>query len=289
MIGKTVCRYGWVALVVIAGCGDSKGDADAGASTGASTGPSVEPTTGTGGATEVAGTSGGSSSSSGDVAPTTDGETGDPAEAQCQAEKQDCPDNFKCVLRKGEVDWEFVCLPVQGDNEAGESCHHEGVIAGTDDCDENSWCIGSFDTTGAPWDGLCYPLCVGMTCEDEQRCVGIGALPVCAPVCDPLVGVGCGSDEACIYRPPEGFVCFPQGTDGKQIGEICETGISCEAGLHCAQKVAGCAPEDYCCTDYCDTGNGTNTCAAQADGATCVAIGASDPDQAHVGACVVPD
>ncbi len=279
-------RYGLIALA-IAGCGDSKGSTDSAAASdtgaGSSTGPAVDPSTSTS-TSDAAETSGSSG-----IVPTTGGESGDPADAQCQAELQDCPDNFKCVLRRGEADWEFVCLPVQGENAAGQSCHHDGVIAGTDDCDQSSWCIGSFDTTGNPWDGLCYPLCVGMSCEDEQRCVGIGALPVCAPVCDPLIGGGCGSDEACIYRPPEGFVCFPQGTDGKQLGEICETGISCESGLHCAQKVAGCAPEDYCCTDYCDTGSDTNNCAAQAEGAVCLAIGATDPTQAHVGACVVPD
>jgi hypothetical protein len=84
-------------------------------------------------------------------------------------------------------------------------------------------------------------------------------------------------------------VCFPQGTDGNQLGEACETGISCVSGLHCSQKVSGCAPEDYCCTDYCDAGGDTNTCAAQGEGASCVAIGATDPTQAHVGACVVPE
>jgi hypothetical protein len=272
-------------LLLCLACGDPNPSGESGGTTDAST--TAAPTTGP--ATTDASTTDATTTDATTAPASTGGETGNPAGAQCQADLQDCPDNFKCVLRRGEADWEFVCLPVQGDNAAGESCHHDGVVAGTDDCDEISWCIGAFDTTGAPWDGLCYPLCVGMVCEPELRCVGIGALPVCAPVCDPLSGSGCGSTEACIYRPPEGFVCFPQGVEGKQIGEICETGISCEAGLHCSQKVAGCAPEDFCCTDYCDTASDTNTCAQQADGATCVAIGASDPTQAHVGACVVPD
>ncbi|MFY0534899.1 hypothetical protein [Nannocystis pusilla] len=140
------------------------------------------PTTGTGAGTGTDASTGSSSDPS--TGPTTGG-TSDPGEAQCQADLQDCPDGFKCVLRRGAADWEFVCLPVQGDNAAGDSCHHDGVIAGTDDCDEASWCIGSFDTTGAPWEGLCYPLCVGDVCGNDQRCVSIGALPVCAPVCDP--------------------------------------------------------------------------------------------------------
>ncbi|HEY0133260.1 MAG TPA: hypothetical protein VGB85_04245 [Nannocystis sp.] len=258
--------------LVLAACGapaDATGGSDTSSSSATTDAP--DPTTGEAGDTSSS------------------GEGGDPGEAQCQADLQDCPDDFKCVLRRGAADWEFVCLPVQGEHAAGEACHHDGVIAGTDDCDQSSWCIGAFDTTGNAWDGLCYPLCVGMTCEAEQRCVGIGALPVCAPTCDPLVGGDCGSDEACIYRPPEGFVCFPTGSDGAAIGEPCETAVSCDAGLHCAQKVAGCAPEDFCCTDYCDTGSASNTCAQQAAGASCATIGATDPTQAHVGACVVQD
>jgi hypothetical protein len=213
---------------------------------------------------------------------------GDLAGAECQPDAQDCPDDYKCLLRLGAEDWEFVCLPVQGDNAAGESCTHDGVIAGTDDCDQTSWCIGPFDPNGAPWSGLCYPLCVEDTCANEERCVGIGSLPVCAPICDPLIVGSCGAGEACIYRPPEGFVCFPQGAEGNGIGEPCPTGASCAAGLHCSQLVAGCNPDDYCCTDYCDTNDDANTCAAQDMGAACEAIGASDPNQAHVGACVIP-
>jgi hypothetical protein len=213
----------------------------------------------------------------------------DPAEAKCQADLQDCPDGFKCVLRRGAADWEFVCLPVQGDNMAGDACKHDGVLVGTDDCNEDSWCIGSFDGSGAPWDGLCYPLCVGGTCEGDQRCVGIGALPVCAPICDPLLAVGCTNAEACIFREPEGFVCFPQGADGAGLGEPCETAISCQPGLHCSQRVAGCAADEYCCTDYCDTTKAENTCSAKDMGATCVAIGATDPEHAYVGACALPE
>lgn len=222
-------------------------------------------------------------------APTTTGGTADPGEAQCQADLQDCPDGFKCVLRRGAADWEFVCLPVQGDHQVGDACTHDGVLVGTDDCDESSWCIGSFDVTGSPWEGLCYPLCVGDVCQADQRCVGIGALPVCAPICDPLLSVGCTSDEACIFREPEGFVCFPQGADGAGIGEACETAISCQPGLHCSQRVVGCAADEYCCTDYCDTTSADNTCSAQAMGATCKAIGATDPAHAYVGACVLPE
>ncbi|MDC0716966.1 hypothetical protein [Nannocystis bainbridge] len=250
---------------------DATSDGGVTTTTGASTAASTDASTGT------------------TTAEPTTGGTTDPAEAQCQADLQDCPDEFKCVLRRGAADWEFVCLPVQGDNAAGDACHHDGVVAGTDDCDETSWCIGAFDTTGAPWEGLCYPLCVGDVCGNDQRCVGIGALPVCAPICDPLLAVGCTADEACIFREPEGFVCFPQGTDGHAIGEDCETAISCAPGLHCSQRVAGCPPEAFCCTDYCDTGSADNTCTAQGMGATCETIGATAPEQAHVGACVIPE
>ncbi|MCA9696975.1 MAG: hypothetical protein KC431_05585 [Myxococcales bacterium] len=212
----------------------------------------------------------------------------DPSGATCLPELQDCPDDFKCLLRLGAEDWEFVCLPVLGDKDVGEACIHDGVQAGTDDCDRDSWCIGAFDPGGAPWEGVCYPLCVGGICDDAQRCVGIGALPVCAPICDPLTAGSCAAGEACIYRPPEGFVCFPQGAEGNGLGEPCATGVSCAPGLHCSQLVAGCDPDAYCCTDYCDVDSDTNSCAAQDQGASCQAIGATDPNQAHVGACVVP-
>lgn len=220
-----------------------------------------------------------------------DGETTastDPEGAECQADIQDCPDNYKCLLRLGADDWEFVCLPVNGDDGVGESCEHDGVITGTDTCNIDSWCIGPFDPSGAPWEGLCYGLCVGGECGNADRCVGIGSLPVCAPVCDPLIASSCGPSEACIFRAPEGFVCFPQGAEGNGIGEPCPTGASCAAGLHCAQNVAGCGAEDYCCTDYCDANDPDSACAAQDQGAVCEVIGATDPTQAHVGACVIP-
>src|SRR5690606_37261700 len=97
-----------------------------------------------------------------------DGE-GDPEGAECQADLQDCPDGYKCLLRLGAADWEFVCLPVLGDAGPGEACMHDGVVAGTDDCNQDTWCIGPFDPSGAPWSGLCYPLCAEQGCENGER------------------------------------------------------------------------------------------------------------------------
>lgn len=212
----------------------------------------------------------------------------DPEGASCQADLQDCPEGYKCLLRRGAEDWEFVCLPVLGDQHVGESCTHDGVITGTDDCDGDSWCIGPFDPNGSPWTGLCYPFCVGGVCEAAgDRCVGIGNLPVCAPICDPLVAGACaGQGESCIFRAPEGFVCFPTGSEGAGLGEPCATAVSCAAGLHCSAQVPGCAADEYCCTQYCDTNDDESSCTVE--GAVCESIGASDPSQAHVGACVMP-
>jgi hypothetical protein len=236
---------------------------------------------------ETEGTS--ESESEGDTS-SSESTTEDPEGAACQADLQDCPEDYKCLLRRGAEDWEFVCLPVLGEQHVGESCQHDGVIAGTDDCDVDSWCIGPFDANGAPWAGLCYPFCVGGSCEDAgDRCVGIGNLPVCAPICDPLLAGSCsGQGEACIYREPEGFVCFPSGSEGAALGETCATAVSCAAGLHCSANVVGCDADEYCCTEYCDTNQSANTCSAQDQGAVCESIGASDPAQAHVGACVMP-
>ena len=61
----------------------------------------------------------------------TTGGTADPGEAQCQADLQDCPDGFKCVLRRGAADWEFVCLPVQGDHQVGDACTGTSVTSGS--------------------------------------------------------------------------------------------------------------------------------------------------------------
>jgi len=244
-------------------------------------GPGSESTSGAPSTTAVAddGSSSASSSSGGE----------DPNGSLCDADQQDCPDGFKCVLRRGSDDWEFVCLPVQGQHEAGDPCMHDGVIAGTDTCTEDTWCIGSFDTTGRPWDGVCYPLCVGDGCEDDGVCVGIGALPVCAPACDPLLPGACGGAEACILRGfTEGFVCFPAGADPNGQGEPCETAIGCEPGLHCSQNVAECTAEEYCCTELCDATDPEAVCASEAEGASCVALGVETPGQDHVGACVVP-
>lgn len=215
--------------------------------------------------------------------------SGDVEGSSCQADLQDCPDGYKCLLRRGAADWEFVCLPVLGDAGVGESCNHDGVIAGTDDCDQDSWCIGPFDPNGSPWAGLCYPFCVGGTCEAAgDRCVGIGNLPVCAPICDPLLAGSCaGQGEACIFREPDGFVCFPTGSEGAGLGETCVTAVSCEAGLHCSANVPGCAADEYCCTEYCDVEADDSGCTV--DGAVCAAIGATDPAQVHVGACVNPE
>lgn len=219
----------------------------------------------------------------------TESTTDDPEGASCQADLQDCPDDYKCLLRRGAADWEFVCLPVIGDQHVGESCQHDGVITGTDDCDVDSWCIGPFDPNGSPWAGLCYPFCVGGVCEaSSDRCVGIGNLPVCAPICDPLLAGSCpGQGEACIFREPDGFVCFPTGAEGTGLGEPCATAVSCAAGLHCSANVVGCAADEYCCTEYCDASEPEPTCTVE--GAVCESIGATDPGQAHVGACVISE
>ncbi|MCX4239967.1 hypothetical protein [Paraliomyxa miuraensis] len=243
-----------------------------------STAPSPEPETST-------------SDASTEDGPTPDTTTGgDPTGSQCQADVQDCPDGFKCVLRRDERAWEFVCLPVLGDGGAGDACMHDGVVAGTDTCNEDTWCIGSFDTTGAPWDGVCYPLCVGGSCEAlDDVCVGIGMLPICATACDPLLAGSCGEAESCILRGyEEGFVCFPSGADPHGQGEPCETGISCIPGLHCSQNVAGCDPDDYCCTALCDVDVPGDACAEAGPMAQCQAIGVTTPGQEHVGACVAP-
>jgi len=260
----------------------------ASSSSGSTSAPEPEPT-GTGPGSSSGSPSTDGATTEGDPSATDD--TGpDPTGSQCQADVQDCPDGFKCVLRRADMAWEFVCLPVSGDDQAGDPCTHDGVLAGTDTCSEDSWCIGSFDTTGEPWDGICYPLCVGGTCDEiEQVCVGIGMLPVCAAACDPLLPGSCGEAESCILRgSEEGFVCFPSGAEPHEQGEPCETGVSCMPGLHCSQNVVGCAPDDYCCTAVCDADEPGDACDAAGPEAQCVAVGVTAPGQEHVGACVVP-
>lgn len=216
----------------------------------------------------------------------------DPTGAACDAEEQDCPDGFKCVLIQSPTDYGFQCVEVLGTDGVGEPCMHDGLTKGTDTCKEGAFCFGQTDFNGNPWEGRCYGFCSlvdPMSCSPDEQCISAGGVPVCAPSCNPLVGGSCGSEAQCVYRDSTtGFVCFPPATEVSGIGEPCISGITCEAGLACVEGVAGCESQGRCCTELCDVGGDASQCSAADLGATCVSLEVAVPEQQDAGACRVP-
>jgi hypothetical protein len=205
---------------------------------------------------------------------------------QCDTWAQDCPEGEKCVPYAMDDDgWDCSkCVPVLGEQAAGEACSYDGPVEGTDDCDASSWC---FTNEG---EGTCYAFCEGTPddpeCPDGLRCwvSNYGNINVCVPACDPFLqdcepGTGCywsGDIFGCIFVAAEGY-----------DGEPCEGINGCSGGWVCADAaVPGC--EGTCCTPFCDLKLGDEYCP---DGTGCISLfdaGEIPAGYEDVGICMQP-
>lgn len=196
------------------------------------------------------------SSTTGDPSGDTNGVDGEP----CDPFLQDCPDGEKCNpwANDGGTAWNADgCFPV--DESAGldgDPCLVEGSgTSGLDNCALGSMCWD----VDAENNGTCVALCSGTpeepVCEAPDTACAIlndGVLPVCLPVCDPLLQ-DCDDGEGC-YSANDEFFCFPDGSGEAGLAlDSCDFVATCDPGLACidGDLVDGCDSAG-CCTPYCD-------------------------------------
>jgi hypothetical protein len=212
-------------------------------------------------------------------------------QCMCDPLAQDCPQGEKCVPYSSEGDtWDCVkCVPVLGDQAAGEACSSDGIVMGTDDCDASSWC---FTSEG---EGTCHAFCTGAVdnpeCAPDSNCwmSNEGAIWVCVPACDPLLqdceqGTGCYSSGVifgCVFVPSASL----------SVGEPCQDLNDCAPGLQCteAEALPSCAGE-ACCTSFCEIGLGDAACDLLPD-TVCMPFfeqGMAPAGYEHVGVCILP-
>jgi hypothetical protein len=227
--------------LLAAGCGDDKQETE----------------TGTGSGTD-------SDSTTGGTTPTTGDETG--GEAQCSPSAQDCPAGSKCTSYgklAGDAWNANKCVPepMKG-GVAGDPCSIEGadMFTGIDNCAKGYICQ---NVDADQKNGICTEYCTPeMTCPNTSGGDGIclfdsneGTLPICLPLCDPLLQ-DCGGESAC-YGDPSGppFFCYnPDPKDGGMDGSSCDFTNACLAGLTCAQADTqeGCVTTEFgCCSPFC--------------------------------------
>ncbi|MEM7154584.1 MAG: hypothetical protein AAF799_17180 [Myxococcota bacterium] len=278
-------------LVLLAGCGSSPNEPAGSSGGAASTSTGAATTTATASAEGTTAASPADGSSSSDTGADSSGSIGQGEGGMCSMFEQDCQEGLKCMPRMadgGKI--EPACLPINGTAVPGDVCSHDGIAAGTDDCDADGMCMGVFSLF-APWEGTCRPFCGGTeetpTCtEPSDICTG-QFFPLCFAGCDPLAQGCTGPGEGCYYFGAiDTFVCMALGNEG-QIGESCSFG-NCSAGLQCwnSDAVAEC-DSGGCCTEYCDVTE-PNTCTFAASGAECVPVGTGGPGLEDVGLCLLP-
>ncbi|MGH1344569.1 MAG: ribulose phosphate epimerase [Nannocystales bacterium] len=231
------------------------------------------------------------------------GETDDNREVfGCDLWGQDCPSGEKCMpwANDGGPSWNGSrCSPVDASpGQPGDPCMVEGSgVSGVDSCDVGSMCW-NVDEENA---GTCVSLCQGSpenTLCDNPADVCIvandGALPLCLPQCDPLLG--CADGEGC-YPGAGGFVCIPDasGPDLGAYGDACEYVNACDPGLFCGAStiVPGCEGSG-CCTDFCDLDDPEPSagCGGLAGGQECISAfdeGQAQPGLEDVGVCAIPE
>jgi len=211
----------------------------------------------------------------------------------CDIWVQDCPDGEKCNpwSNDGGTVWNADgCFPVDPDPvQLGDECLVEGSgTSGIDNCAIGSMCWNADPESNT---GTCIALCGGSPddplCSSPTTCAILndGVLPVCLPVCDPLLqdcdeGLGC-------YPVAQEFVCVPDvsGESGLYL-EPCNFPGDCDPGNACvsADAVAGCESAG-CCTAYCDISLISPGCP---DASECLAFfeeGFAPPGLENVGLC----
>jgi hypothetical protein len=202
-------------------------------------------------------------------------DTGDSGSGpNCDPWTQDCPEGEKCVpYASNGGTWDSLeCVPILGDEAAGEPCIYDGPLESTDDCDGTGWCF-DVDENG---EGTCHPFCKGTAdmpqCPPMSVCAinGSGGLNICIPTCDPLAQ-NCLSDEGCYWTGAR-FECIHAAGSIIPTGEVCGPLIDCLPGNTCIDgSVLPACEGQSCCTNFCDLGLGDAQC-DDLPGTMCVAF-----------------
>ncbi len=191
---------------------------------------------------------------------------------ECDVFVQDCPDGDKCNpwANDGGDHWNsYRCSPVDDNaGNVGDACLVEGSrTSGLDNCALGALCWDVDANTNA---GTCAELCQGTANDPVCTTPGTSCvrmlyddLPICLPVCDPLLqdcaeGLACAPVSAFNFMVETDtvFACIPDvADDSGEFGDLCNQEGDCNAGFVCASSVPGC-PEDQdnCCTPFCDLG-----------------------------------
>ncbi|MCA9686883.1 MAG: ribulose phosphate epimerase, partial [Myxococcales bacterium] len=165
--------------------------------------------------------------------------------------------------------WEVEhCVPVLGEQAAGEPCHYDGPNPGTDDCDGESWCWAGLGGQ----EGVCVPFCMGTPdepiCPPKSFCplTGSGVFNICLPACDPLLQ-DCTAGEGCFWS---GFA-FECLLAADNPGLDCSYVNDCAPGSTCIDGgfLTSC---DFpaCCAGFCDLNLGDGPCQSIEPGYACV-------------------
>ncbi len=220
---------------------------------------------------------------------------------ECDPFVQDCPPDEKCVgwANDGGDTWNALrCSPVVDDPMApGESCTMEGsAVSGLDDCDATSMCLVD---DPAVLEGTCVSMCTGDStnpvCPPSTGCANTndGAIILCLPTCDPLLG-DCEGNDACAPFHDDQFLCTPS-WESAAAGVACETFTACAPGLSCqASEVVApsCDPGiPGCCTPWCDLSDPDPAASCFDPAQECVpwfAEGGPPPGFDTLGVCALP-
>jgi hypothetical protein len=213
----------------------------------------------------------------------------------CDPFMQDCPDGEKCVpWGSTGGGWDATkCVPVMGDQAAGEPCTYHGVVEATDDCDATGMCWDVMDVDGEPI-GTCTPFCLGTAdepeCPEGSQCSvnSSGVINLCISICNPILQE-CNDGLAC-YWANNGFNCIFT-TQDIPTGEPCGFINDCAEGNGCiaTEELPSCAGS-ACCSPFCDLDLGDQPCDVL-PGTACVPFfeqGMAPPGYENVGVCLVP-
>jgi hypothetical protein len=213
----------------------------------------------------------------------------------CDSFEQDCIEGEKCVpYASTGTYWDGnMCVPVMGEQPAGEPCIYSGKVESTDDCDATSFCWDVQDVEGELV-GTCRPICTGTEdspeCPEGSQCLlaSDGVIFLCISTCDPILQ-DCEEGFAC-YWGNTAFNCLLS-TQGIPTGEPCGFIDDCAGGNNCTsgELLPSCLGS-ACCSPFCPLGVGDQACEVL-PGTTCAPFfeeGAAPPGYEDVGVCLVP-
>lgn len=190
----------------------------------------------------------------------------------CDPWAQDCPLGEKCAWYGSDGAWAAArCVPIAPQPRAvGDACTIDGdATGGFDDCVRGAMCIAQDGLVGE-----CVALCRGSEgapwCSDVcSPCLGIDALRLCTPMCDPLAPA-CPPEAAC-RGDAAAFTCRTHSNVVASQGDPCALDDDCEGGQRCvpAALLPECAATG-CCAPYCDL-DADDPCDVAQTGTQCVA------------------